>query len=208
MIKIENCVVSNIARSVYSARNAMNSWERSDSDLERDTLGENDLALAKRLVRAGTDHSKFMRMINVVVDITAPRYWWTEFDTYKVGTAANSCSTMHKIAAKEFTASDFSVEHIGDTPNCDPMYNEALETILCVLNEARHCFLDTKDKSYWWQMIQLLPQSYNQLRTVSLNYAVLQNMYRARKDHKLDEWHTFCEWAETLPYFKELVIDD
>lgn len=208
MIKIENCVVSNIARSVYSARNAMNSWERSDSDLERDALGENDLALAKRLVRAGTDHSKFMRMINVVVDITAPRYWWTEFDTYKVGTAANSCSTMHKIAAKEFTASDFSVEHIGDTPNCDPMYNEALETILCVLNEARHCFLDTKDKSYWWQMIQLLPQSYNQLRTVSLNYAVLQNMYRARKDHKLDEWHTFCEWAETLPYFKELVIDD
>lgn len=208
MIKIENCVVSNIARSVYSARNAMNSWERSDSDLERDTLGENDLALAKRLVRAGTDHSKFMRIINVVVDITAPRYWWTEFDTYKVGTAANSCSTMHKIAAKEFTASDFSVEHIGDTPNCDPMYNEALETILCVLNEARHCFLDTKDKSYWRQMIQLLPQSYNQLRTVSLNYAVLQNMYRARKDHKLDEWHTFCEWAETLPYFKELVIDD
>lgn len=208
MIKIENCVVSNIARSVYSARNAMNSWERSDSDLERDALGENDLALAKRLVRAGTDHSKFMRMINVVVDITAPRYWWTEFDTYKVGTVANSCSTMHKIAAKEFTASDFSVEHIGDTPNCDPMYNEALETILCVLNEARHCFLDTKDKSYWWQMIQLLPQSYNQLRTVSLNYAVLQNMYRARKDHKLDEWHTFCEWAETLPYFKELVIDD
>lgn len=208
MIKIENCVVSNIARSVYSARNAMNSWERSDSDLERDTLGENDLVLAKRLVRAGTDHSKFMRIINVVVDITAPRYWWTEFDTYKVGTAANSCSTMHKIAAKEFTASDFSVEHIGDTPNCNPMYNEALETILCVLNEARHCFLDTKDKSYWRQMIQLLPQSYNQLRTVSLNYAVLQNMYRARKDHKLDEWHTFCEWAETLPYFKELVIDD
>ena len=140
-------------------------------------------------------------MITVTADITAPLYWWKEFDTYKVGTVANSCSTMHKIAAREFTFDDFSIEQIVEgTTNCDPMYYAAFEGVLMALNEARHSFLDTKDKTYWWQMIQLLPSSYNQKRTVQLNYAVLKNMYHSRQNHKLDEWREFCKWVKTLPY--------
>ena len=160
----------------------------------------------KKLRAAGNDHGKFMRMITVTVDITAPLYWWKEFDTYKVGTVANSCSTMHKIQAKEFTYDDFSMEHIGNVPNCDPMYSEALDYVIMALNEARHCYLDTKDKAYWWQMIQLLPTSYNQKRTVQLNYAVLRNIYHSRKNHKLNEWLDFCGWIKDLPY-SELITD-
>lgn len=201
MIKIEKIHVDNIARAVYSARNAMNSWDKSDSDLETDTLGENDLALAKKLSKSGTDHRKFLRMINVTADIIAPLYWWKEYDTYKVGTVANSCSTMHKIAAKEFAVEDFSDEHLetGWLACLD-------DTIIPLLNRARTKFIETKDKRYWWQMIQLLPSSYNQRRTVQLNYEVLLNMYHARKDHKLDEWRDFCKWIETLPCFKEICL--
>lgn len=207
-------------------RNPMNSWDKRDSgwferppcdgEIQVDTdfeewtnliIGPSDQKLMLTLRNAGTDHRKFMRMITVYVDITAPLYWWKEFDTYKVGTVANSCSTMHKIAAKEFTLDDFSCEHIGDVPNCDPIYYTALEGVIMALNEARHCFLDTKDKKYWWQLIQLLPSSYNQRRTVMLNYEVLTNMYHARKNHKLDEWVKFCEWIKTLPY-SELITGE
>lgn len=201
MIKIEDTHVDNIVRSVYSARNAMNSWDKSDSDWKTDTLGENDLALAKKLSKAGSDHAKFMRMINVTMDVTAPLYWWKHLDCYKVGTVSNSCSSMHKIAAKEFTADDFSCEHLL----CENVvhFGKTLER----LNSARRKFLETNDKTYWWQMIQLLPSSYNQRRTVQLNYAVLRNMYHARKNHKLDEWRTFCEWVETLPYSELITMD-
>lgn len=164
-------------------------------------LGPNDMKLMKTLWKAGTDHRKFLRMIVVSMDITAPLYWWKEYDTYKVGTVANSCSTMHKISARAFAYSDFSIEHlISGTPNGDPMYYEAFRGVLSALNEARSCYLDTKDKSYWWQMIQLLPTSYNQTRTVLLNYEVLANIYKSRRNHKLDEWHAFCDWIEALPY--------
>lgn len=201
MIKIEKIHVDNIARAVYSARNAMNSWDKSDSDLETDTLGENDLALAKKLSKSGTDHRKFLRMINVTADVVAPLYWWKEFDTYKVGTVANSTSTMHKIHAKEFAFEDFSDEHLetGWLACLD-------DTIIPLLNRARTKFIETKDKRYWWQMIQLLPSSYNQRRTVQLNYEVLFNMYYARKYHKLDEWRAFCKVIETLPYFKTICL--
>ena len=224
MIKIENTHVDNIVRAVYSARNAMNSWDKSDSDWETDILGENDLALAKKLSKAGNDHGKFLRMINVTVDITAPLYWWKEFDTYKVGTVANSCSTMHKIAAKEFTLEDFSYEHLlepkdvhlPDDSCCNWNWEgcgiiapiEILEETVHMLNRARKMFLETKDKKYWWQMIQLLPSSYNQKRTVQLNYQVLKSMYFARKDHKLDEWHILCDWMLNLPYFKEVCVQE
>lgn len=214
MIKIEKTEVNGFEPAIRGMRNPMNSWAKSDTDFQEhececwphnkvkvfDKIGKNDFDLMTRLRNAGTDHRKFMRMITVYVDITAPLYWWKEFDTYKVGTVANSCSTMHKIADKEFMLEDFSCEHIGDVPNCDPMYYSALEGIIIALNEARHCFLDTKDKKYWWQMIQLLPSSYNQKRTVMLNYEVLANIYKSRKNHKLDEWVRFCEWIETLPY--------
>lgn len=222
MIKLEETDVFGFEAAIRGMRNPKNSWDKSDSnfkviiywddqcEVEAERydviIGENDMKLMKALAGAGTDHGKFLRMINVTVDITAPLYWWKEFDTYKVGTVANSCSTMHKIAAKEFTLDDFSTEHIGDVPNCDPMYYAALEGTIMALNEARHCFIDTKDKKFWWQMIQLLPSSYNQKRTVQLNYAVLLNMYRARKNHKLDEWHEFCEWVESLPYFAEICL--
>ena len=192
MIKLENTEVHGIARAIYSARNAMNSWDKSDSDFVTDTLGENDLRLARNLVKAGSDHSKFMRMINVTVDITAPLYWWKEADTYKVGTVRNSCSTMHKVHAKEFELDDFSHDHL-------PENNTVLAYIICALNVYRKNFLETKDKSWWWQIIQLLPSSYNQRATLQLNYAVLRNIYHARKNHKLDEWHTFCHWIESLP---------
>jgi hypothetical protein len=163
-------------------------------------LGENDLSLAHRLAVAGSDHRKFLRQIIVSMDITAPFYWWKEFDTYKVGTVANSCSTMHKIHAKPFTTDDFSGEHLFSDGAM------LLHDIVGELNIAREQFLATNDKKWWWTMIQLLPSSYNQKRTVELNYAVLRNMYHARKNHKLDEWHDFCEWVESLPYAKELIL--
>lgn len=213
MIKIEKIHVDNIARAVYSARNAMNSWDKSDSDLETDTLGENDLALAKKLSKSGTDHRKFLRMINVTADITAPLYWLKEFDTYKIGTTANSCSTMHKIADKEFTLEDFSTEHLQGPGIAN------LKSTINLLNYYRDLFNKTIEhdridgldgdkikKDWWWQMIQLLPSSYNQKRTVQLNYEVLLNMYYARKDHKLDEWRAFCKVIETLPYFKTICL--
>lgn len=179
-------------------------------------LGSNDLDLMKRLAKAGTDHRKYLRMIVVYCDITAPLYWWKEFDTYKVGTVANSCSTMHKIQAKEFTVDDFSHEHLSteiygekiqepgwvDTTRSS---ENLLDFIVCHLNIYRELYIETKDKKYWWQMIQLLPSSYNQKRTAMLNYEVLANMYKSRKNHKLDEWHTFCDWIKTLPY-SELII--
>ena len=209
-IKIENVGVYGFEAAIRGMRNPMNSWDRSDSDCKtiirdngkyvEDFIGNNDLKLMKQLAKAGSVHAKYRRMITVTCDITAPLYWWKEFDTYKVGTVRNSCSTMHKIADKAFTYDDFSTEHIGGVPNCDPLYCSAFETIIEVLNEARHCYLDTRDKAYWWQMIQLLPSSYNQRATVQLNYEVLAGMYYWRKDHKLDEWHTFCKWVESLPY--------
>lgn len=232
MIKFEHTETYGWETAIRGMRNPLNSWAKSDSypavdcgkcgivdrkgvcvPKEHDctpyrcyAIGENDLALMKKLRATGNDHGKFMRMITVTVDITAPLYWWKEFDTYKVGTVANSCSTMHKIQAKEFTYDDFSMEHIGDVPNCDPMYSEALDYVIMALNEARHCYLDTKDKAYWWQMIQLLPTSYNQRRTVQLNYAVLRNIYHSRKNHKLNEWLDFCGWIKDLPY-SELITD-
>lgn len=202
LIKIEYTHVDNIVRAVYSARNAMNSWDKSDSDWETDILGENDLALAKKLSKAGNDHAKFLRMINVTCDITAPLYWWKEHDQYKVGTTTNSCSTMHKIHAKEFTLDDFSCEHL------DYISIGHLIKLIEHLNYVREDYNETKSKDKWWQMIQLLPSSYNQKRTVQLNYQVLKTMYFARREHKLDEWRELCEWMETLPYFKEISIQE
>lgn len=218
MIKIENESVSSISRAIYSARNAMNSWDKSDSDLEKDIVGSNDLALAKRLCSAGTDHRKFMRMITVYVDITAPLYLLKELDQYKVGTVSNSCSTMHKIHAKEFTLDDFSHEHLDDDWNDrknlvaynDEYFNTPLcvmEWIIEVLNNYRDLYLETKDKKYWYEMIQLLPSSYNQRRTYLLNYEVLANIYKSRKGHRLDEWKTMLDWIETLPY-SELITGE
>lgn len=224
MIKIENTEVYGWEAAIRGMRNPMNSWEKSDSGLtcsqnknnicdihctadnyckplDKYFIGTNDYTLMMNLRNAGSDHGKFMRMISVTCDITAPLYWWKEFDTYKVGTVANSCSTMHKIADKEFTLDDFSHEHLSD----DSI--KLLKDIVFILNFHRKKYLETKDKKYWWQMIQLLPSSYNQKRTVMLNYEVLRNMYHARKNHKLDEWHTFCDWVETLPY-SELITDE
>ena len=192
MIKIENVDVHGVARAIYSARNAMNSWDKSDSNFETDTMGENDLKLAKQLVKAGTDHAKFMRMITVTMDIIAPMYWWKEASTYKVGTVRNSCSTMHTIHKKEFTLDDFSYEHLYLELNI-------LEVVIIGLNAARERYLKGEDKADWWEMIQLLPSSYNQKSTVQLNYAVLRNIYHSRKAHKLDEWKIFCKWIEELP---------
>ena len=200
MIVIENLDVHGVARAIYSARNAMNSWDKSDSRFETDTMGENDLKLAKQLVKAGTDHSKFMRMITVTCDITAPIYFNKEIDTYKVGTVRNSCSTMHTIHKKEFEASDFSFEK---TPPdvCSINY------FLGRLNYARDKYLETNDKDYWYAIIQMLPESYNQRYTWQANYAVLRNIYHARKNHKLDEWVDFCRWVEeSLPY-SELITE-
>ena len=236
MIIIDNIDVTNMDRAIFSARNPMNSWSKSDSfncdnigcrfencpkwdnefggcDCSGEfIIGENDLTLMKKLVKAGTDHSKFMRMINVTIDITAPLYWWKEADTYKVGTVTNSCSTMHRLTAKEFTLDDFSHEHLLNV--------ERLKTVIQWLNEYRTIYLNWDDtkiyhddngnpinkKDIWWQMIQLLPSSYNQRRTMQMNYAVLRNIYHSRKDHKLDEWKDFCKWIETLPY-SELITD-
>ena len=202
MIRFERTEVMNLHNAIRGARNPMNSWDRSDSFFEdgRFVLGPNDLDLAARLCRSGSDHRKFIRQIFVSVDITAPLYWWKEFDTYKVGTVANSCSTMHKIQAKEFTLEDFSTDHLSQTNLI------IMKMVVDALNNARLDFLSQKDKRDWWQMIQLLPSSYNQKRTVQLNYAVLKNIYHARRNHKLDEWHTFCHFIELLPH-SELITE-
>ena len=228
MIKIEHVETLGWEAAIRGMRNPMNSWEKSDSEWcligtpgtsqvvandkylrEKYCIGNNDLDLMKRLCNAGTDHRKFMRMITVYMDITAPLYWWKEFDTYKVGTVANSCSTMHKIADKEFTLEDFSCEKLitreqplvegvdaVEPPNAVWLMNRTIQT----LNQYRNLYLQTKDKKYWWQMIQLLPSSYNQRRTVMLNYEVLANMYKSRRNHKLDEWVDFCAEIERLPH--------
>ena len=228
MLKIENWEVLGWEHAIRGMRNPMNSWEKSDSgycqrDLLRDCttcvhkstnypvcysgfdIGPNDYTLMMNLRNAGTDHRKFMRMITVYLDITAPLYFWKEFDTYKVGTVANSCSTMHKIHAKEFTLEDFSCEHLL------PTAKKSLESTIDILNDYRDRYnVDTDPivkKDYWWQMIQLLPTSYNQKRTVMLNYEVLANIYKSRKNHRLDEWHTFCDWISELPY-SELITGE
>lgn len=203
MIKIEKARVMNLEGAIRGARNPMNSWNRSDSRYDSDgnyILGENDLGLAIRLCRAGSDHRKFIRQILVSVDITAPLYWWKEFDTYKVATVANSTSTMHKIHSKPFEADDFSNDHMSDAAL------GVLDTLMEFLEQQRLKFVETKDKSYWYDIIQLLPESYNQKRTITMNYENLLNMYYARKNHKLDEWHTYCDWILSLPYTKELFL--
>ena len=229
MLKIENTEVMGWEHAIRGMRNPKNSWGKSDSlfmgaegnyytiggdngpwpdELYADTIiGDNDLELMTTLRNAGTDHRKFMRMITVYLDITAPLYWWKEFDTYKVGTVANSCSTMHKIAAKEFTFDDFSHEKLINSACMEIQEQhirispiQALATTIECLNSYRDLYLQTNDKKYWWQLIQLLPSSYNQRRTVMLNYEVLANTYKSRRHHKLDEWHTLCDWIENLPY--------
>lgn len=204
MIQIENTEVMGWKAAIRGMRNPKNSWGNSDSIVSLDQypwIGKNDYKLAKRLADAGPVHGKYLRMITVYADITAPLYWWKEYDTYKVGTVANSCSTMHRIHTKEFTLDDFSHEHLlSETFTFHIIPMVALHGIIACLNQNRKLYLETKDKKYWWQMIQLLPSSYNQRRTVMLNYAVLADMYQSRKDHKLDEWHTFCHWVESLPY--------
>lgn len=204
MIKIENTDVYGFEAAIRGMRNPMNSWDMSDSefipwDNTDFTLGNNDLDLMKRLVKAGSDHSKFMRMINVTLDITAPLYWWKEFDTYKVGTVRNSCSTMHKIHEKEFTLDDFSFEDF-EVEDGEIFISDCFTNVVDDCEMLRKLFVETGDKKYWRGLIQLLPESYNQRATVQLNYAVLRNMYHSRKNHKLDEWVEFCKWIETLPY--------
>lgn len=197
MLKIENVSTSGWKAAIRGMRNPKNSWAQIDSAVVNGNsfvVGNNDYDLMYRLASAGTDHGKFMRMIHVQCDVTAPLYWRKEADQYKVGTVTDSCSTMHKIHAKEFTLDDFSHEHLNDEST------EYLSELVDLLNRYRELFLKDKNKSWWWQMIQLLPSSYNQLRTWDLNYAVLQNIYHARRNHKLDEWHTFCDWIESLPY--------
>ena len=203
MIKFENTSIYGWEAAIRGMRNPMNSWDKSDSKFYVLQIGKNDLNLMKQLIKAGTDHSKFMRMITVTVDITAPLYWWKEFDTYKVGTVRNSCSTMHKIHEKPFELEDFSHEHL------DLAYKTTFELIISALNRAREVYLETNDKKYWWQMIQLLPSSYNQRATVQLNYAVLRNMYHSRKNHKLDEWSEgFTKWLESLPYTELITMGE
>lgn len=205
MIKFEQIEVWGIKHAIRGMRNPLNSWERSDTVFDGDKmcLGENDIDLMTRLIRGGAPHRKFLRQIFVSVDITAPLYWWKEFDTYKVGTTANSCSTMHKIHAKEFTIEDFSHEHLGyscctENELDNPM--NALEQMIIVLNGCRDKYIATNNKFWWWQMIQLLPTSYNQKRTVTMTYENLLNMLEYRRGHKLDEWRMFCDWILTLPY--------
>ena len=204
MIKIERTSVMNLDNAIRGARNPMNSWARMDSEFDTEgnyILGENDLDLAKRLARAGSDHRKFLRQIFVSVDITAPLYWWKEFDTYKVGTVANSCSTMHKIHTKPFGREDFSCDRL------DAAALEALDSLIAFLENERVKFCENKeDRQPWHNMIQLLPSSYNQMRTVSMNYENLINMYYARKNHKLAEWHTYCDWIRSLPYAEDLIL--
>ena len=252
MLKIEHTVVFGWEAAIRGMRNPMNSWEKSDSGpavdcgkcgkIEREgvcrkedrdctghecfCVGENDLALMQRLARSGPDHGKFLRMVNVTADITAPLYWWKEYDTYKVGTVANSCSTMHKIADKKFEESDFSAEHLFDAESeevefpiiCGKEHTPIwlLHATIKILNYYREKYIKAKEncadafalKQYWWQMIQMLPSSYNQRRTVQLNYEVLRKMYFARKEHKLDEWHALCAWMLALPYFPEICVGE
>ena len=211
MLKIENVETFGWEAAIRGMRNPKNSWNKSDSTFYYEAysgekvpdlrIGENDMKLMQTLATAGQDHGKFLRMITATLDITAPLYWWKEFDTYKVGTVANSCSTMHKIHAKEFDVNDFSHEHVEELTGDD--YNMSYDFLLRtvdILNYYRKKFLETNDKKYWWQLIQLLPSSFNQRRTVQLNYAVLKNIYNARRNHKLDEWNLFCGWIERLPY--------
>jgi len=217
MIDIEYHEIYGFESAIRGMRNPLNSWDKSDSYWDypeypdRFVIGPNDLDLMKRLAKAGSSHRKYLRMITVYVDITAPLYWWKEFDTYKVGTVANSCSTMHKIHAKKFTLDDFSTDHLL------PHSVDVLKTTIGTLNECRdlylgfdgfkHIYGEHEKKKYWWQLIQLLPSSYNQKRTVMLNYEVLANIYHDRKNHKLDEWVNFCKWIETLPY-SELITGE
>jgi hypothetical protein len=202
MLKLERTSVMNLENAIRGARNPMNSWAKSDSaydDKGNYILGENDLALARKLCRAGSDHRKFVRQIFVSTDITAPLYWWKEFDTYKVATVANSTSTMHKIHAKPFELADFSVDKLSDGALA------AFRTYMDYMEATRRRFVETKDKRDWYDLIQLLPSSYNQLRTVTMNYETLINIYYARRAHKLDEWHVFCDWIRTLPYADDLI---
>ena len=204
MLKIERVSVMNLENAIRGARNPLNSWAKSDSYYDEKgnyILGPNDIDLARRLAKAGSDHRKFVRQILVSLDITAPLYWWKEFDTYKVGTVANSCSTMHKIHSKEFTRDDFSCDRL-DSPAF-----EVLDTLIAFLEQERQAFCaDKTNKQAWHNMIQLLPSSYNQMRTVTLNYECLINMYYARKNHKLAEWHVLCDWIKTLPYAESLIM--
>lgn len=231
MIEISNTKVFGYEAAIRGMRNPMNSWDKSDSgcrcsheydiygncDLCSHYIGENDYELMLKLCKAGTDHRKFMRMINVTCDIVAPLYWWKEFETYRVGVAPNpmdieinSCSTMHKIADKEFTIEDFSCEHLSHTSleACIGSSHGLLKHTIYMLNKLRNLYLETKDKKYWWQMIQLLPSSYNQKRTMMMNYEVLANIYKSRKNHKLDEWREFCKWIESLPYSELIVVGE
>ena len=229
MIKIENVEIYGWEAAIRGARNPMNSWDKEDTKyfdvcgvFRVPEIGPNDHKLLQSLANAGPDHGKFLRMITVTMDVTAPLYWWKEFDTYKVGTVANSCSTMHKIHAKEFELSDFSYEHLLDDCKGEVAYSatDVLKLVINKLNDYRNKYLEAKTKpmkdvskraevmkNYWWQLIQLLPTSYNQRRTVLLNYQVLKSMYHARKNHKLDEWHEFCRWVESLPY-SELITNE
>ena len=205
MILIEHAEVMNLEGAIRGARNPLNSWSRIDSAYDENgnyVLGQNDLDLAKRLCKAGSDHRKFIRKILVSVDITAPMYWWKEFDTYKVATVANSTSTMHKIHSKPFALDDFSHDHLS----ADAV--RALETLLVFLEQRRLRFVENKHKADWYDLIQLLPSSYNQKRTVTMNYENLLNMYYARRNHKLLEWHTYCDWILSLPYTKDLFLQD
>lgn len=218
MIRIENVETYGWKAAIRGMRNPKNSWDRSDTEYINnpyrliEKIGENDLELAQRLADAGPVHGKFLRMITVTCDIVAPRYWWIEWDTYKIGTVSNSCSTMHKITERDLTLDDFSHEHLFNKYEDESFVvknrslnnyiknGKLLGVVIDQLNIYRELYIETKDKRYWWQMIQLLPQSFNQRRTVQMNYAVLRNMYQYRKDHKLDEWREFCKWIEGLPY--------
>lgn len=202
MIKIEKTSVMNFENAIRGARNPLNSWAKSDSYTDEKgnfVFGSADLDLAQRLCRAGSDHRKFMRMIFVSVDITAPLYWWKEFDTYKVATVANSTSTMHKIHSKEFTRDDFSFDRLNEKSLA------VMDGLIAYMEQVRLNYLENKNKDDWYNLIQLLPSSYNQMRTVTLNYETLINIYYARKDHKLDEWHVLCDWIKSLPYANELI---
>ena len=203
MLKTENTAVMNMENAMRGARNPLNSWAKMDSYTDPQGVfhfGENDLDLARRLCVAGSDHRKFIRQIFVSVDITAPIYWWKEYDTYKVATVANSTSTMHKIHARPFALEDFSTDHM------DAETLEEMQRLVGFLEKLRLKYMENKDKQYWYDMIQLLPSSYNQMRTCTLNYETLRNIYQARRNHKLAEWHTFCDWIESLPYAADLIL--